>query len=271
MEININQRFKDVLNACLNKGIVQNKADFAQKINISASRLSEITAGRMGVSSEICNSVFQNFGINLNWLISNGGEMFIANSSELSSCSQPDPYYGSDVVKIPVMDVAGAAGITGYINPSNIDTLEYIVLPSSMVKKNSVTVCIKNKGESMSPTFYDYDKLVIRLLDRSEWISMRDEHVYFVVHREGGSYIKRVKNRLKRGFLVCMSDNVDKLSFPNFNIDHNDLMFIWHVDLHISAKMPNINDTYYHRIKNVEDRLEEMSNILLKVTKSIDK
>jgi hypothetical protein len=211
-------------------------------------------------------------GVSGDWLLTHEGDAF-RGSDKPGSCviSQPDTYYGSDVVKIPVMDVAGAAGITGYINPSNIDTLEYIVLPSSMVKKNSVTVCIKNKGESMSPTFYDYDKLVIRLLDRSEWISMRDEHVYFVVHREGGSYIKRVKNRLKRGFLVCMSDNVDKLSFPNFNIDHNDLMFIWHVDLHISAKMPNINDTYYHRIKNVEDRLEEMSNILLKVTKSIDK
>jgi phage repressor protein C with HTH and peptisase S24 domain len=263
MEININQRFKDALNACLNKGIVQNKADFAQKINITASRLSEITGGRMGVSSEICNSMYQNFGINLNWLISSDGEMFIENNeSQVKVISHPIEKYGRDFIKIPIMDVSGAAGITGYINQDNIDTVEYIVLPKSMLKSNSLYVCVKNKGESMSPTFYDYDKLVIRLLDRSEWANMNDEHIHFIVHRDGGSYIKRIKNRLKKGFLVCMSDNVDKLSFPNFNIDHNDLLFIWHVDLHISAKMPNINDTYYHRIKNVEDRLDELTNKL---------
>ena len=249
-----------IINDLMNHYNMKNYSAFAKFLEISPTTLSSWIS-RDSLDYDFIYS--KCVGVSGDWLLTHEGDAFRGTDKPGSYViSQPEVSYGSDVVKIPVMDVAGAAGITGYINPSNIDTLEYIVLPSSMVKKNSVTVCIKNKGESMSPTFYDSDKLVICLLDRSEWESMRDEHVYFIVHREGGSYIKRVKNRIKKGFIVCMSDNVDKLSYPNFNIDYNDLMYIWHADLHISAKMPNINDTYYHRLKNVEDRIDELTNTI---------
>ena len=61
-----------------------------------------------------------------------------------------------------------------------------------------------------------------------------------------------------------MSDNVDKANYPNFNIDNDDILFIWHVELHISNKMRNINDNYYNRLKIVEDRLDALTQALNK-------
>ena len=39
---------------------------------------------------------------------------------------------------------------------------------------------------------------------------MPEEQVYVVTDRDGKAYVKRVKNRLDKGFIVCMSDNPDK-------------------------------------------------------------
>jgi len=75
MESTINERFYFVLKHCIDSGKAKNKADFAQNIGIKASRLSEITGNRMGISTEICNSLHEKYGINMNWMISEDGNM----------------------------------------------------------------------------------------------------------------------------------------------------------------------------------------------------
>ena len=69
---------------------------------------------------------------------------------------------------------------------------------------------------------------------------MPEEQVYVVTDRDGKAYVKRVKNRLDKGFIVCMSDNPDKAYYPNFNLQTDEIHTIWHAEWYISAKMPNI-------------------------------
>jgi len=115
---------------------------------------------------------------------------------------------------------------------------------------------------SMLPTLYDKDKIVVRLLKRSEWNEMPNEHVYVVVDKNKKIYIKRVKNKLNNGFIICTSDNLDKMNYPCFNIIESDIISIWHVELYISNKMVNINDNYINRLKVVEDRLDNLTQVL---------
>jgi len=196
--------------------------------------------------------------INTEWLLLGTGEMIKDNSISLeTSFHEPNSIYQNKVVKIPIMDISVAAGITGFINSTNFDSLDQIILPSNMLRK-SYHVCVKTKGESMTPTILDSDNVVIRLLDKSEWSDMPDEHVYVVVDKEGKGYIKRIKNRLHKGFIVCMSDNIDKFNYPNFNLDYDEIISIWHAEWHISAKFPNINANYYSRVKQLEDSVDEI-------------
>ena len=147
-----------------------------------------------------------------------------------------------------------------------MEVTDSIQLPPSKVKKNARYFCVRVKGESMTPTILDSSFVVVRLLERSEWEYMPESHVYVVSDREGRAYIKRVKNRLREhGFIVCMSDNVDKANYPNFNLQENEINSILHAEWYISAKMPNINDTYYKKVNDLEDDIDMLKGQMKQV------
>jgi hypothetical protein len=95
-------------------------------------------------------------------------------------------------------------------------------------------------------------------------MDMRDEHIYAIIDRENKGFLKRVKNRFDQGFIICMSDNIDKINYPNFTIYADEVVCIWHAELRITARMPNINETYYSRLKKLEDRLDIIEHKTIK-------
>jgi phage repressor protein C with HTH and peptisase S24 domain len=111
----------------------------------------------------------------------------------------------------------------------------------------------------MAPTLQDGGYVVIRLLDKGDWAKMQDDRIFVVSDKDGKSYLKRVKNRFKQGFIVLRSDSPDKATFPNFNLNTNDINTIWYVEWYFSAKMPNIHDQYYTRLQLLEDKVEELA------------
>lgn len=174
--------------------------------------------------------------------------------------------YGRKGATIPLTDMSVAAG-TGIYNNEALENVEYLKLPSSFVRSGSTCLCVKIKGISMSPTLQDGGYVVIRLLDKSEWAKMPDERVFVVIDTEGKSYLKRVKNRFKQGFIVLRSDSPDKATFPSFNLQAEDIVSIWYVEWYFSAKMPNIHDQYYSRLQQLEDRLEELAQASPKINR----
>jgi len=171
---------------------------------------------------------------------------------------------------VPVVDISAAAG-DGYLNQELVDETQVLRLPATMVK-SGYHLCIRVKGPSMAPTFQDGGYLVIRLLDRSEWLNLRNEYCYVVVDLEGKTYVKRLKNRFSGqngGFIVCTSDNPDKTSHPNFNLHPNEIMHIWFVEWYFTAKMPNIHDQYYSRVSNLEDKVDQIMEQFEKFKKQL--
>lgn len=175
----------------------------------------------------------------------------------------------SRTIDIPIVEISAAAGY-GAVNPDHAEHIGVIRLPETMVKQGT-HYCIRIKGESMSPTLQDSDYLIIRRIEPQDWLSMPDEHVFVVVDRDGMAYVKRVKNRLQKGFIVLMSDNIDKAQYKNFNLQGDEIYNIFHAEWHFSAKMQNINDSYYNRLKSLEDTVTEQGDILKKVLQSIEK
>lgn len=168
------------------------------------------------------------------------------------------PCDDSDMVSIPLVDISVAAG-SGFYNPDYLSEIDCIQMPRSMVKGSQPHLCVRIKGESMVPTLQDGGYLIIRLLDPSEWRYIRDGHVYVVAEKEGRAFVKRLKNRfVEHGFIVCMSDSPDVQRYPNFNLMEYEINTIWYAEWYISAKMPNIHVTYYNKVTEMEDALEEM-------------
>ena len=177
----------------------------------------------------------------------------------------------SDMVDVPVVDISVAAG-SGFYNPGYLDEIDCIRFPRSMVKGKSGYLCVRIKGESMVPTLQDGGYLVIRLLDRSEWQDIQDGHVYVVSDIEGKAYVKRLKNRLKEhGLIVCRSDNPDPMGYPSFNLMEHEINTVWYAEWYISAKMPNIHETYYRKVSEMEDAMEDMRHLFMDEIRKVRK
>ena len=197
--------------------------------------------------------------INMDWLIGGKGGM-LKEEEVVFQTPKLSPPESADLVRIPIVDISVAAG-SGYNNPDYIEEVDSITMPASMIKGRKDYLCIRVKGHSMVPSILDGGYLVIRMLDRSEWESIRDNYVYVVTDTEGKAYVKRIKNRLRQhGFIVCMSDSADKMNYPNFNIYEEDLHTVWYAEWYFSAKIPNIQETYYRKQAELEDRMDELTN-----------
>lgn len=173
---------------------------------------------------------------------------------------------------VPVVDIRAAAG-DGYLNAEYLDENQVIRMPEAMIKKGH-NLCIRVKGHSMAPTIMDGGLLLVHLLDRSEWGGMRNGYVHVIVDHEGHTLVKRIKNRLNGadgGFIVCMSDNPDKMAHPNFNLTPNEIQHIWEVTWYMTAKMPNVQETLDSRLADLEDGQDELRAQVQKLLKVISK
>lgn len=187
------------------------------------------------------------------WLLTGRGSMLKEDAPQA-----PQPAESADIVHIPIVDISVAAG-SGFSNPDYIEEVDNITMPASMIKGRKDYLCIRVKGHSMIPSILDGGYLVVRMLDRSEWEGIRDNYVYVVTDTEGKAYVKRLKNRLREhGFIVCMSDNADKLNFPNFNIYEENLHTIWYAEWYFSAKIPNIQEVFYRKQAELEEAVEQL-------------
>lgn len=195
--------------------------------------------------------------ISTDWLLAGCGSMLRDDNQTKISKIVP---IESEFEPIPIVDISVAAGY-GCENPDFIEVVETISLPYNMLHRNKKYFCVKVRGESMSPTLLDCSYLILRLLDRSEWNEIKDNHVYVVSDRSGRAYVKRIKNRLREhGFIVCTSDNVDKANYPNFNLMEDEINTVLYAEWYLSAKMPNINATYYDKVNHLEDDVDALKN-----------
>lgn len=248
---NILSRIQEI---ALNEGITIGAIE--KKIGASKGVLSRAINNGTDIQAKWIQYIVENYPqYSTDWLITGQEPMLRKEKKVLVS----PPTFSEDVISIPMIDISVAAGGGGYDNPDYLEIVDSIKLPTFMVDKHAHYYCVRVKGESMSPTLLDSSYIILRLLDRSEWCNLKDQYIYAISDREGRSYIKRIKNRFQEhGFITCMSDNVDKANYPNFNLMEDEINNILYAEWYLSAKMPNINATYYDKVNHLEDDMDWM-------------
>lgn len=231
-----------------------------------------ITRGILGQNNGISEDNIARFlayykNVSTDWLMLGRGSMLRDGIQKEAPTIIP---VESELEAIPIVDIAVAAG-SGCDNPDFVEVVNTITMPQNMIQRNRKYYCVKVRGESMSPTLLDSSYLILKLLDRSEWSDIKDNHIYVISDREGHSYVKRIKNRLsEHGFIVCTSDNVDKVNYPNFNIMGDEINTVLYAEWYLSAKMPNINATYYDKVNHLEDDIDVLKSQMSQIIKTIN-
>lgn len=237
---------------------------FGKLLGVSRSAISQIEKAQMSPSLELLDKIQENFEVTVDEILY--GKKI---QKEYTNTYQfPDSVRETTTVEyvskkddsklIPITSIKAAAG-SGLINSSDLTTDDFIHVPDNFLKSGN-HICIQIRGESMSPTFLDCDYAIIRHVEPSEWRFIPDQYVYVIADKEGGTYFKRVKNRFtEHGFITCMSDNVDKGNYPNFNLNEDEILSIWIFEMKFSFKAPNINDNYYQKVSRLEDSIEMLT------------
>ena len=174
-------------------------------------------------------------------------------------------YTAVGAVSVPVVDIEAAAG-GGAINSDYFDEADVMRLPAYMLPRTSAKrLCISVSGESMEPTIYDGTRIVVRLLDRSEWARIRSGEVYVVTARDGNSYVKRLRNNLETsGRLILTSDNPNQRKYTPLPLMEDEISNIWTVELVISDIVP---PSERDQIDDLRDEMRELREWMLNMQK----
>ena len=249
---------------------------FEQSISASDGMIRRAINNNSDIQCKWLSIIAENYPqLNLTWLITGKGAMLnsqkeSSNTIEYKSSIELIPSTDENTVTVPIVEISVAAGTAGYCNPGYLEIVDGIKLPASMLHRKAQYYCIRVKGDSMAPTILDSSYVIVRLLDRSEWGNIRDQHVYVVSDREGRAYLKRIKNRFhEHGFITCMSDNPDKANYGNFNLMEDEINSILYAEFYISAKMPNIHETYYKQVGELKDDMDVRKEQVKQVMKAI--
>lgn len=250
--------------------------EFGRTIGCSSAQITQMLTHKKNFGIDKLLNIISSYpSLNPNWLLTGEGSMLRTQKKEPvviehKSSIELIPSTDDNTVTVPIVEISVAAGTTGYCNSDYMEVVDGIKMPASMLHRNSQYYCIRVKGDSMAPTILDSSYVIVRLLERSEWENIRDQHVYVISDREGRAYLKRLKNRFREhGFVTCMSDNPDKANYGNFNIWEEEINSILYAEFYISAKMPNIHETYYKEVGELRDDMDVLKEQMKQVMKAI--
>lgn len=88
----INQRFTESVNFIISRKIAKNKAEIAEKLNISRSKFSEILNGRMSIGLDDLANYIIIYNLNSEWFFTGKGEMLL-NSEQKDEKNKKTEYY----------------------------------------------------------------------------------------------------------------------------------------------------------------------------------
>lgn len=184
-----------------------NKKQFAELSGKSASHIYKICRGVSRPSMTYLQSLYDEFQIDLNWLL----------TGESASEQATGRALNKDLVHAPLFDVQASAGAGLAVNSEEItDNFAFNKRwLSSQLRVNSDNIAfIEVRGDSMQPTLYDGDMVLIDLSDQQ----VRSKGVY-LLKGEGELMAKRVSRDSDGNFHVS-SDNDQ---YPSWRIDAKDL------------------------------------------------
>ena len=201
----ISDRLKQIR---LKSGLSQ--TSFAEQFGLAQTTYGPYETGKRSVPDELKQQLSQRFNVNLHWLITGHGEMYVGGNAEESACSgnsndgavARQPLALRDSVEVPMLDLKLSAGMGdewGLGSPTG----ESIYVPKRVARRypsNSVFVGALVDGDSMEPTLHDGEPVVfVKGFVKGDGI--------YVLAVNGELFVKRLEFNRILNRLRIISDN----------------------------------------------------------------
>lgn len=281
----LTNRFLEAYEYLKAAGEVSGYSDFAKKLGISNSMMTEISKGRTNPGVKAIQNIVKIFGVDANWLAAEIGNIKLQNypdlddtpvaileepsvsgikndkklSATLSPTLSPTDKFNTPAVitinennneVITIVPAKAAAGyLNGYADPEYIETLPTIRLPGySRATHRGFEV----KGHSMGNIHHG--AIAVGKWEEN-FDCIRDRRIYILVTKDDGIVMKRVLNRISSsGKLVLISDNQNKRDYPNYSIDPENVLEVWNLRTALINNFPEPGELY-NRFNDIEAKV----------------
>ena len=201
----ISDRLKQIR---LKSGLSQ--TSFAEQFGLAQTTYGPYETGKRSVPDELKQQLSQRFNVNLHWLITGQGEMYVGGNTGASACNERSnegavsrqPLALRDSVEVPMLDLKLSAGMGdewGLGSPTG----ESIYVPKRVARRypsNSVFVGALVDGDSMEPTLHDGEPVVfVKGFVKGDGI--------YVLAVNGELFVKRLEFNRILNRLRIISDN----------------------------------------------------------------
>ena len=153
-----------------------------------------------------------------------------------------------------VPEKAKAGYLTGYANPSFIGTLPQFRLPNLPV---GTYRAFEISGDSMPPV--SPGSIVIgKYVENFNYVN--NLSTYIMVTKEDGFSYKRIINKAKKGFLICLSDNA---YYQPYTIKTDEILEMWSYYCHIDFRgQETPNKSVLNELMKMSDDVNNLEDIV---------
>lgn len=234
-------RFKEI-----RKTLNLNQKEFAEKLKIKQSQVSEIESGKRSIAASIVLSLIDNLNINRQWLETGEGEMII--SKELTSQinrvltkkgnSTIDIGKGQFVIVMPLIEKQTQLKyLEEYDNEQflaelPVHCITVYQLQEQYYKAFVVYGC--NMNNNTAESICEGDIVVGCEIEQQQWkttLAANTFKDYIIVHKEGILIKRIIAFDAKTDVVISKSLNPDKNSYPDLDINLKDVSQIFNVVL----------------------------------------
>jgi len=205
----VSRRFMEAYELLRKSGKTNDKKDFAQRIGISASLITEVSKGRSNVGMRAVQNLVEQFGVSAGWLLTGEGDPWTAEEPE-TACVRTA---GEGIPLIPVDAMAGFC------------RGEATVLAAECERYNvpmfrGADFLISVRGDSMTPRFRSGDVVACKFLPLSDLFFQWGKP--YVVDTDQGPLIKCVGKGSTDETVTLVSENTAYAPFevPRSSIRH---------------------------------------------------
>ncbi|WPU91852.1 LexA family transcriptional regulator [Mucilaginibacter sabulilitoris] len=186
MKLTENQRLK-ILRQHLN----MTQSQFGMIVNLKQGSYADVERGKVNVSGDIKNALFKEFSINVNWLETGDGNMFLEDAVREKI----------KIDGIPMFNFPGSASnVEMYGDPTDVKIIGYLNIPGATKSSFALPV----HGNSMYPTLENGSWCVLRPIEDRQDIQWGE--IYYI---EYGDYrvFKRLLASDNEDSVILWSDN----------------------------------------------------------------
>lgn len=215
----ISSRFIMAYEQLLADNKTTDQKDFASKIGISPSMMTEILKGRSAVGTTAIQNIVLNFNISANWLLTGQGNMLVESTTMKEECEAMPfiPNESKECKPIPLVTERVAAGFGNeYFSIQKNDVKDYYVIPK--FRFCNVDFMIEVSGLSMYPHFKSGDVIACTIIKDASFIQWNRCHV--IATREQGILVKRIMPSEEKECFKIVSDNKE---YPPFDLPKEEI------------------------------------------------